>query len=994
MTAAPSRFLERARLFFVICATLIFSGVLPGSALVSVVLLDAETEEPAPVPPEVTDRVGTVRVTVRDATGNPVAGAIVRAIYAPTSAATAGGNATGEVYLAARVVSDANGVATLAHLPVGAHWIIAEARGKARASTQRFVGEDPVDIELRLGVERPFVVEVRDDQGRAVVGAEVIVSGADPLPRGATVGADGLAHPTGLGDGPLRLVIRAPGYDAISTAVGAGEPRVKVLLKKLGALVVTVVDASGKTVEGATVAIAGGALGVPRMTTTGKDGAARIGGLGVGSYDLRAIKGDLVSPVEIGISLRRGADATARLVLEPGRELVLHVIDEVGRDLKGAEVVAVEGGLSPFPMQATTDATGHAHVGPIPLSAIAAVGARATGFVARGPLVVPAGASAEPIEILLRRSATLLGDVRDGKGSPIDGATIEVVGTDLDGLPIDVTPASIVFSSALFARISTAPNTLLPIGELGVVPGPVPPIPHGPIGMPPGAAAEALAGLEPWVTRYDGSFKAAPVPAGRLRAIVRHPAYVEGMSEAVVVEPGGEGRVTVTLAAGGRLEGRVKDERGSPVEGAWIEVSARAGSLTRGVRTASDGTFVLAAVPTSISITLAAPDKPYEPVFRTDATVPEGGVETIELVLPAPRPATKFHVVDDRRYPVVGAQISVASLDPTTPVKVTAFSDDRGEAELSRVGGLKVQVEVRAPGHAPYRNVVDVIGATLEIELAQGLLVKGVVYAPGGRTALEGATVTLITDAGLRRVTSDKDGRFSFADAAKGDGVVEVRAKGAAPIKVPVSITPKGSIPEVDLGRLEMLAAGTVEGEVVDEKGRPVAGARVARDRAPTYVPATGAPQGVAISDASGAFKLVDVAAGSAEIEAYSADVGRGRSEIVRIDEGRTLTHVKIVLHPTAPTGDGTDLAPGGVAITLAEENGKITVAKVESGSEAERAGLLEGDEIVSIDGAAPTTLGVARARLSGPLGEDVVVRLRRGGSEKDLRVPREAIVH
>jgi S1-C subfamily serine protease len=185
-----------------------------------------------------------------------------------------------------------------------------------------------------------------------------------------------------------------------------------------------------------------------------------------------------------------------------------------------------------------------------------------------------------------------------------------------------------------------------------------------------------------------------------------------------------------------------------------------------------------------------------------------------------------------------------------------------------------------------------------------------------------------------------------------------------------------------------------VEGVVVDEKGSPVAGARVARDHAPTYVPANGAQQGMAITDGSGSFKLVDVAIGEAEIEAFASDVGRGLSAKIRIDEGRTVTHVKIVLHPVLSGGPGDDLAPGGVAITLEEEGGKVTIASVAGGSEAERAGLLEGDEIVKIDGVEVTTIAAARSRLAGPLAADVIVRVKRKGEEKDLRVVREATKH
>jgi len=961
------------RLALAFLAIVLF-GLLPGASLVQL-LPEADAEALKPLEANPSDRIGLARVTVRDMEGRPLKDAVVRAIVVRD----------GVAYLAGRAVSGPDGVVRLEGLTIGAHWFLAEAHLRARTSTQRFIGPDPIDLELRLAAERALVVEVRDERGKPVIGAEIEVRGADPLPKGARTGKDGFARPTGLGAGPLRVTARASGYDETTASIGSSETRVRIVLRRLGTLTVTVIDPDGRGAEGATVSIAGGLLSVPRSTTAGKDGIARIGGLAAGSYDLRATKGMLVAAPDIGVLLARGADATARLVLVAGRSLLVHVVDDEGRVVPSAEIVVVEGGISPFPLLATTDSKGDATISPIAPGA-AALGAHATGYVPRGPIALPLDGS--PLTVVLRRAATLLGDVRDARGIPVDGATIEVVGTDLDGLPISATPASLGFQSALFARGAAGGRTLIPMGELGVVPGPVPPIPKaGGFG-----AAKALGGpaFEPWVTRADGTFTATPVPAGRLRAIVRHPAYVEAISEPVDVAPAGEGHVKVVLAAGGRLFGRVRDEKGFSVAGALVEVAARKGSMSRSVRTASDGTYVLAAVPGEISLNLSAPDRPNDIALRMDVSVPEGGSKELDLVLPAPRPNTKVHVIDDRRYPVKGAQVTVASLDPTAPSKTTSFTDDRGDAEIARIAGLKVQIEVRAPGHAPYRQVHEALATALEVELAQGILVKGVVYAPGGRTSLAGASVVLFGDGGVRRAASDAEGRFQFADVPRGDATIEVRAPATAFVRKAIAVAMTGSRAETDLGRIELGAAGIVEGTVVDEKGKGVAGARVARDRAPTWIPAGGAGPGVAITDSTGAFKLLDVAVGEPEIEAYSPDRGRGRSDKVRVDEGRTTPGVKIVLHPSTSAGGGDDLAPGGVAVTLGEGDGKVLVVAVAAGSEAERAGMLEGDEILAVEGKPVSTMAEARSRLSGPL-TDVIVRVKRAGGERSLRIPREA---
>lgn len=965
--------LERVRLFVIGALIALVFGLLPGSPLVSFSWQDT-TIEPAPLPMDASERPGAARVRVLDSEGRPIAGATVRALFVKD----------GVVFLAGRATSAADGNASIERLPIGVHWIVADAPLRARASTQRFVGPDPVSIELRLGAERTLVLDVRDELGRPVAGAEVEVQGEDPLPRGARTNKDGSARPTGLGVGALRVSAHAPGYETATANVTASETKVRLVMRKLGALLVMVVDAAGKGVEGANVTIAGGLLAVPRSTTTDKDGRTRIAGLSSGSYDLRATKGVLVSPIDIGVALARGGEASVKLVLGPGRMVRVRVVDDDGRALSGADVVLAEAGLSPFPFSGTTDAGGEVVLGPIAAGA-AAVAAQHEGFVPRGPLPV---AETDPTTLVLRRAATLIGDVRDTRGVPVDGATIEVVGTDLDGLPVDAKPASLDFKAALLARAEgTSGRTLLPVGELGVVPGPVPPIPHGAVAMAKGTPGIAK---DPWVTREDGTFRATPVPPGRLRAVVRHPAYVEAISAPVQVAAGGEGKVTVVLNAGGRLTGRVRDEKGFSVAGAWVEVSARVGSMARGVRTASDGTYVLVAVPGEVSLTLAAPERPNEIALRVDVTVPDGGTKELDLVLPAPRASTKVHVVDDRRYPIRGAQVTVASLDPQMPVKTTAFTDERGDAEVPRVAGLRSELEVQAPGFAPYRALQESIATSVDVELAQGIAVSGTVYAPGGRVAQPGATVALFGEGGVRRTTSDAQGKFLFKDVPRGDATLDVRASGTASLKKPITVGPTGSRAELDVGRLELGAAGVIEGTVVDDKGQPVAGARVAKDRAPTWIPASGALIGVVLSDATGAFKLVDVPVGDVEVEAYAADVGRGRVEHVRVDEGRTTTGVKIVVHATGAS-EG-DLSPGGVAVTLADLEGRVVIAAVAPGSEAERAGILEGDEIVSVDGVSSTSIPATRARLSGQLGADVILVIRRKSGDKSIRVPREAI--
>jgi C-terminal processing protease CtpA/Prc len=70
----------------------------------------------------------------------------------------------------------------------------------------------------------------------------------------------------------------------------------------------------------------------------------------------------------------------------------------------------------------------------------------------------------------------------------------------------------------------------------------------------------------------------------------------------------------------------------------------------------------------------------------------------------------------------------------------------------------------------------------------------------------------------------------------------------------------------------------------------------------------------------------------------------------------------------------------------------EVVLVSVVDGSEAERAGLAPGDVLLAVDGAPVQTMEDARARLNGPIANDVLVAVRRNGTTLSLRVAREAI--
>ena len=961
-------------------------GGVPGAALRSLAV-DSTTA----ALPDAPDRDGAADVTVRGEAGAPVFGARVRAIALVDERG----------YLADSRETDAAGHARFARLPRGEIWLVADAPGRARGSARVVIDVDPRAITLDLGPEHTIDVAVTDELGAAIAGAEIeAAEPGDPLPIGARAGEDGIAHVTRLGPGPWRLAARAAGYEEAAGRASRDGEVVALVLRRLSAILVHVVGPDDRATAGARVAVAGATLWPPRAGETDARGDMRIGGLSAGSYALRASKGDLVSPTELGAQVGRGQEKTVTLRLAAGAFVGVRVTDGEAEDaepLAGAQVSLAEAGLSPFPLEATTDARGRARLGPISAGS-ATLDAHADGFVSRGAVSVSAPPPAET-RVALLRAGTLTGRVVDSRGRPIDGATIEIAGTDASGGPIFDDPRRARFRATTFDAMLAGPAALVPAGELGVMPGPVTPIPHQGAGggdvAPSRGAARPSPEVEPWVTRADGTFRAAPATPGRIRAIVHHPQHVEAESEVVTLAPGGEQHVDVVMHEGGSLEGRVLDAHDRPVEGARVTVSATLGTLERTTRTAGDGAFAFAALPDAVSLTASAADD-AQPDVRLAVSVPEGGRKEITIHLPDPHEPLPVTVVDDRGAAVGAAQITTSSLSADSPLRATTFTDANGEATIPRARGLPLRVEVRAPHRAPRVVTTDGTRESLRVELLPGEGATGEVVAARGGDAIAGAEVTLYTDIGVRRARADAKGAFALADLAPGAARLHVRAPGFAPTTRDVAVPDSGGRRSYAISRVELAADGVVRGEVVDRHGDPVAGARVARDQVPTWLLVGSSPEGVAVTDAKGRFALRELPEGTLTLEAYAPEVGRARVLGVKVVAGRTADEVRIVIAPDA--GDepskGEPGASGGVAITLGETAAptEVVVVSVVEGSEAERGGLAPGDVLLAVDSAAVPTMAEARAKLSGPIADDVVVTVRRGEGTLTLRVPREQV--
>jgi carboxypeptidase family protein/PDZ domain-containing protein len=891
----------------------------------------------------------------------------------------------------AETQTDDAGRARLEATP-GTFWLMVEAPGRARRSEQLILDTDPRRVRLLLPSAAPLRVTVRDEAGQPVTAATVLAQDGDALPHAAATSAEGIASFADVGEPIESISVQAQGYE--SAVVHPTSREVALVVSSPATLSVNVLDAEGKPAAGAEVWLGGLGFWPPRQVLAGADGVAHVDGLSHGSYDLRARLGAQVSAALAGVTLKRGEQGRMTLQLVAGRLIAVRVTDGAAANatpVAGADVVLVEDGLSPFPLEGRTDSAGRVTLGPLPPRP-AVINARAQGFVAQNGLPVARDASGE-IQIGLLRAGRVLGEVVDAAGLPIEGARLEVLGNDLQGRPIARTLSMPSLPSSSVEQVSMplppiVSPLLVPMGELGVLPGPLPrPLPDMP--------ASELVPNAGWASGLDGRYRLEDVPPGRLQLLVHHPDFVDTLSDWLTLAPGGEGHVRVVLERGAALEGRVLDQLGRPVAKARVDAVAAHGTQQRSVLSDSDGRFAFGAVSTEVDLLLARPEDRSHFVLRRALELKPGEQRELDLVLPAERAPLLVLVSAEDAQPITGAQVTLASTDPDVPLRQTSYSDASGQVLMPDAAGLRGTLRVEMAGFRAFEAQLGAVPARVEVTLARGVALIGRITHVRGRQGLAGAQVVLIQDGARQSTRSDAQGEYRFAEASP--GAASVRAShpefSSETLDVMIVATGREDRP-FELEPIELTEAGLISGTVLDEAGEPVSGARVGVGFVPAFLPAGAIPSEMVLSDAAGAFELRGVKPGAVTLSAYAASAGRASVSGVEVSAGRTTTGVALQLH-----GGNSEAEPGAlanVAITLGERSRggqvEVVIVDVAAGSEAERAGLRADDVVQAVDGAAIDSMSDARRRLGGSNGSDVVIELDRQGEFLSLRVRRQAV--
>lgn len=419
----------------------------------------------------------------------------------------------------------------------------------------------------------------------------------------------------------------------------------------------------------------------------------------------------------------------------------------------------------------------------------------------------PSSRPAGPAPVLER---VLGGRVVDGRGQPVSGAQVRAVSAD----------------GAFW----------LGGGELGVVPGPVPPIPRA-----DSASSTGTARGVGWSRRTDanGRFVLFGLPAADVRLVIDHP----------LLRPAQSGLISL---------GPAEAAKKPPVEfnGRWLAVCP---TLSAGERQGRRGARSVG------KARCPAPDVAPGAAIVGDMTVRHGGV-------------VRGQVLDEHGKALAQALITARDAGLTR----LAYSDSQGSFT---VAGLLARSEITADldGHASATAIVQAAaGATAAVTLT----LRALPEATNGTTA---PTVSIVghvqewrTGAPVKRFSvridraispirvADGRGRFRVR-AARGRRSLHFSAAGFAALTVPVDVpepTKARAMPDL---RVELRRAGSVRGRAFDGNGQPIAGARVSC-------------AGLTVSsDARGRFELRGVPVGVHEVHLLADDGQIVRSDMVSV---------------------------------------------------------------------------------------------------------------
>jgi hypothetical protein len=297
------------------------------------------------------------------------------------------------------------------------------------------------------------------------------------------------------------------------------------------------------------------------------------------------------------------------------------------------------------------------------------------------------------------------------------------------------------------------------------------------------------------------------------------------------------------------------------------------------------------------------------------------------------------------------------------------LTDEDGRFELNELQPGTYDLSAHLLGLAPaHRFDVRAPQSDVVLELGSGSRLSGQVTEEGGAPVPAFDVSLSWRKAPLERMEIvetgfvDPDGRYRIEGIAPGTYELEVRAVGFTPSMVPVTVGAFDATTDVRLRRGPRVT-GTVRS---GDTHAPIAQARVALEGGG---PAT-------LTDGAGAFTLEGLSRSGFSLQISAAG---HHTRVATVTD--PSAPVEIELTPLPPdAGVKTELV--GIGAVLKGRGDALVIGQVMPGGGAQAAGIVPGDEVVSVDGHLVADLGFEASirAIRGPVETSVELQLRKGG--------------
>jgi protocatechuate 3,4-dioxygenase beta subunit len=498
-----------------------------------------------------------------------------------------------------------------------------------------------------------------------------------------------------------------------------------------------------------------------------------------------------------------------------------------------------------------------------------------------------------------------------------------------------------------------------------------------------GGMSGMLAGLfptpDPRLTDAQGRFEMpGPAPGEKARVVARATGYLDGRSDPVSSAAGGSiTDVAVKLRTGATVSGRVHDEQGKPIEGAYVRWTAMSDDpndwnarwrLRNATPSVTDGKGEFRAVNVETGkLVVEAGESRRLPWTKKDVVAEEGKPLELDVTL------TLGAVIEGQVVGVDGRPCAAADVrwtkksadgqqrDPFVDTNGGGKSDDAGAFKLEGLVPGQYELTASVAGAAPSEPQTVASGASaVTLQLTPAFSITGIVRTKAG-DGVSGVDVQLnkrvaTKDGGpgegfrsVQYARTNAAGEFEFKDVP--GGTYDVRASAgnwnAGPRPNIVSTTVKDVLAGKQGLVIECESGLTITASVYGEDGQLVA------DGWAWGAPADakGPSDGVNAQIDSGKFELTGLQPGK-----YRLNVGSGsRQKVVVVDAGTKDLRIdfggggSIRVHVTSDGGSAAGIrvgawseAGGGQAVTDAD--GRCEIKSLAEGPYTVQAGQSVGD--------------------------------------------------